>query len=88
VGAAPEDPAGAGVAGTDRAGLNDAPRPGRPCTITDAQVEMVITRTLGERGPGDDTHWSTRSLASETGTSQTAVRIWWAFGLKPHLVQT
>jgi transposase len=70
-------------------GLNDEPRPGRPRTITDEQVEAVITRTLEETGPGEDTHWSTRSMASATGMSQTAVsRIWRAFGLKPHLVQT
>jgi transposase len=70
-------------------GLSDEPRPGAPRTITDEQVELVIARTLEEQGPGEDTHWSTRSMASATGMSQTAVsRIWRAFGLKPHLVQT
>jgi transposase len=70
-------------------GLADAPRPGAPRTITDEQVELVITRTLTERGPGRDTHWSTRSMARETGMSQTAIsRIWRAFGLKPHLSET
>jgi len=70
-------------------GLVDEPRPGAPRTITDAQVELVITKTLEERGPGQDTHWSTRSMAAATGMSQSAVsRIWRAFGLKPHLVQT
>jgi transposase len=70
-------------------GLTDEPRPGRPRTITDEQVEAVITRTLEEAGPGEDTHWSTRSMARETGMSQTAVsRIWRAFGLKPHIIQT
>ena len=49
----------------------------------------MITKTLEERGPGEDTHWSTRSMAAATGMSQSAVsRIWRAFGLKPHLVQT
>jgi transposase len=70
-------------------GLPDEPRPGRPRTITDEQVELVITKTLEERGPGEDTHWSTRSMAAATGMSQTAIsRIWRAFGLKPHLVET
>jgi transposase len=70
-------------------GLSDEPRPGRPRTITDEQVELVVTRTLEERGPGQDTHWSTRSMAAATGMSQTAIsRIWRAFGLKPHLMQT
>jgi len=71
------------------AGLGDAPRPGAPRTITDEQVEVVIAKTLAERGPGQDTHWSTRSMAAATGMSQTAIsRIWRAFGLKPYLVQT
>jgi transposase len=70
-------------------GLSDEPRPGRPRTITDTQVEQVITKTLEEPPPGQDTHWSTRSMARQVGLSQTAVsRIWRAFGLKPHLVQT
>jgi transposase len=70
-------------------GLSDEPRPGRPPTITDEQVEQVITKTLEEPPPRQDTHWSTRSMARQVGLSQTAVsRIWRAFGLKPHLVQT
>lgn len=70
-------------------GLTDESRPGAPRKITDEQVELVITRTLEEQGPGEDTHWSTRSMARATGMSQTAVsRIWRAFGLKPHLIQT
>jgi transposase len=65
-------------------GLTDEPRPGRPRTVTDEQVEAVITRTL-ETAPSDATHWSTRSLAGELGLSQSAVsRIWRAFGLQPH----
>ncbi|MBO0885144.1 MAG: IS630 family transposase [Mycobacterium sp.] len=69
-------------------GLTDEPRPGRPRLITDEQVERVITKTL-EETPGQDTHWSTRSMASKTGMSQSAVsRIWRAFGLKPHAVET
>ena len=70
-------------------GLSDEPRPGRPRTITDTQVEQVITKTLEEPPPNHDSHWSTRSMAKATGMSQTAIsRIWRAFGLKPHLVQT
>jgi transposase len=65
-------------------GLVDEPRPGRPRTVTDEQVEAVITRTL-ESAPANATHWSTRSLAAELGLSQSAVsRIWRAFGLQPH----
>jgi transposase len=70
-------------------GLSDEPRPGAPRTITDEQVELVITKTLEEQGPGLDTHWSTRSMAAATGMSQSAIsRIWRAFELKPHLIET
>ena len=69
-------------------GLSDEPRPGRPRMITDDQIEQVITKTL-ESTPGKDTHWSTRSMATSTGMSQSAVsRIWRAFGLKPHAIET
>jgi transposase len=68
-------------------GLLDEPRPGRPRTVTDAQVEQVIIKTL-ESTPTDATHWSTRSMAAEVGLTQTAVsRIWRAFGLAPHRQQ-
>jgi transposase len=69
-------------------GVLDEPRPGRPRTVVDEQVEAVITRTL-ETSPKDATHWSTRSLAAELGMSQSAVsRIWRAFGLAPHRAET
>jgi transposase len=69
-------------------GLTDEPRPGRPRTITDEQVDAVITRTL-ELTPKDATHWSTRSMAREVGLTQTAAsRIWRAFGLQPHRQDT
>ena len=68
-------------------GLHDEPRPGKPRTISDDDVERVIVKTLEEK-PANATHWSTRSMASATGMSQSAVsRIWRAFGLKPHKVE-
>jgi transposase len=68
-------------------GLLDEPRPGRPRTVSDEQVEAVITRTL-ETAPVNATHWSTRALAAQLGLSQSAVsRIWRAFGLQPHRQQ-
>jgi transposase len=69
-------------------GLTDEPRPGRPRTVTDEQVEAVIVKTL-ESTPKDATHWSTRSMAREVGLTQSAVlRIWKAFGLQPHRQET
>ena len=64
-------------------GLHDEPRPGKPRSISDEDVERVIVKTL-EETPREATHWSTRSMATATGMSQSAVsRIWRAFGLKP-----
>jgi transposase len=69
-------------------GLLDEPRPGAPRSITDADVEALITKTL-ETTPRDATHWSTRSMAKATDLSQSAIsRIWRAFGLQPHRVET
>jgi transposase len=69
-------------------GLSDEPRPGRPRTITDEQVEEVLVRTL-ETTPKDATHWSTRSMAKQVGLTQNAVlRIWQAYGLQPHRQET
>lgn len=69
-------------------GLLDEPRPGAPRSITDAEVERVVVRTL-ETKPKDATHWSTRSLAKAAGLSRSSVhRIWQAFGLRPHRSET
>jgi transposase len=68
-------------------GLLDEPRPGAPRSVTDAQVEDVVTRTLASM-PDNGTHWSTRLMAQKTGLTQTAiVRIWRAFGLQPHRIE-
>jgi transposase len=64
--------------------LGDAPRSGPPRTVSDGEIEKIITRTL-ERKPKNATHWSTRSMAKESGLSHdTIARIWRAFGLQPH----
>jgi transposase len=69
-------------------GLHDEPRPGKPRSITDEDVERVIVKTLEEQ-PAGATHWSTRSMAQATGMSQSAIsRIWRAFALKPHQSET
>ena len=69
-------------------GLTDEYRPGRPRTVSDAQVAEVIERTLNTT-PRDATHWSIRSMAAATGLSHTTIRrIWTAFGLQPHRSET
>ncbi|WP_457661061.1 IS630 family transposase [Sinorhizobium medicae] len=69
-------------------GLTDEYRPGRPRTVSDAQVAEVIERTLNST-PKDATHWSIRSMSAEMGLSHTTIRrIWAAFGLQPHRSET
>ncbi len=68
--------------------LSDEPRPGVPRSVLDDTVEEIVRRTI-EEAPVDSTHWSTRSMARQVGVSASTVnRIWQAFGLKPHLVET
>ncbi len=69
-------------------GLLDEPRCGAPRTVGDAEIETIIVRTL-ESKPKDATHWSTRSMAQESGLSHMTIRrIWNAFGLEPHRSET
>ena len=69
-------------------GLLDEPRPGAPRRIRDEDVERVVRWTL-ETKPRDATHWSTRAMAKRSGLTQTAIsRIWRAFALQPHRVET
>lgn len=70
------------------AGLLDEPRVGAPRKISDAEVEVAIRTTL-ESPPKDATQRSIRSLAKKLELSQSTVsRMWRAFGLHPHRVET
>lgn len=70
-----------------RDGLDDEPRPGAPRKIGDDKITEVVTKT--QTMPQDATHWSRRSMARSSGVSVTSVhRIWGAFGLQPHRVET
>jgi transposase len=69
-------------------GLLDEPRPGAPRKVGDAEIERLITTTLNQT-PRDATHWSTRSLATKLGLSQSTVsRVWRTFGLQPHRAES
>jgi transposase len=73
-----------GLAGIEK----DAPRGGRKSTARDAIAAKVIEWTT-QRKPYNATHWSTRTLAKELGTTRSMVnRVWQANGLKPHLSRT
>src|SRR5208337_130154 len=73
-----------GLAALDK----DAPRPGRPPTITSARIQEVVRKTTQEK-PANATHWSTRTMAAATSLSEKSVRrIWSRHGLKPHLTRT
>ena len=68
--------------------LDDEPRVGAPCTVTDEQVEAIIVKTLQATPPGE-THWSTRSMAKAAGVSHTRVgRIWRTLRLQSHRTET
>jgi transposase len=69
-------------------GLRGEPRSGAPRTIEDAHIEAVIVKTL-ESVPENATHWSSRGMAKASGVSVSSVqRIWRAFGLQPHRIET
>jgi transposase len=76
--------AAGGLAGIEK----DAPRGGRPAAARDRLVGKIIEWTTQHK-PTNATHWSTRTLAAELGTSRAMVnRVWRANGLKPHLSRT
>jgi transposase len=73
-----------GIAGIEK----DAPRSGRPRTITPARIDEIVRLTT-QSTPAAATHWSNRTLAPVTGVSPSTIcRIWRAHGLKPHLVKS
>lgn len=65
-------------------GLYDEPRPGGPRSVSDEQISMLIRKTLKTK-PENGTHWSCRSISTETGLSKSTIqRVWQAFGIQPH----
>jgi transposase len=73
-----------GIAGIEK----DAPRSGRPRSITPARMDEIVRLTT-QSTPVAATHWSTRSLAPVTEVSPSTIgRIWRAHGLQPHRVKS
>ena len=69
-------------------GLYDEPRPGAPREIGDDEIAATIRKTLETR-PRGATHWSLRTMGRQIGHAPSTVhRIWRAFGLQPHRVET
>ena len=66
-------------------GLYDELRPGAPRSISDEKIAQMIETTLRTKPTDGSTHWSVRSVATESGISKTTVhRYFRAFGLQPH----
>ena len=69
--------------------MYDELRPGKPRTIDDERVAALIQTTLHSKPVNGATHWSVRTLATETGISRTSVhRYIKLFGLQPHRSET
>jgi len=68
-------------------GLKDQPKPGRPRKIGRDKVAEIVATTLTP--PQGMTHWSARRLAKQVKVGKSTVhRIWQAYDLKPHRVET
>jgi transposase len=68
------------------AGLEDAPRPGRPKVISFRKEARILADTQ-RRPPGPVTQWSSRTMAARHEVSQSSVsRLWRRHGLQPHRV--
>jgi transposase len=71
-----------GLAGLQK----DAPRAGRPRSISPRKARQVVIKTT-QTLPANATHWSSRAMAQAVGISESSVRrIWRAHGLQPHRV--
>jgi putative transposase len=65
-------------------GLYDELRAGRPRSVSDEQVAVLLRRTLKQKPP-IGTHWSVRLAAEAHGLSKSTVhRVFQLFSLQPH----
>jgi len=66
------------------AGLYDELRPGRPRSVSDEQVAVLLRRTLKQKHPVG-THWTVRMAAETNRLSKSSVhRVFQLFALQPH----
>ena len=66
-------------------GLYDERRPGKPRSIEDDEVMVLLRKTVDTEPADGSTHWSCRSMADTTGVSKSTVhRVWKAFNIQPH----
>src|SRR5450432_3818134 len=66
------------------AGLYDELRPGRPRSVSDEQVAVLLRRTLKQKPPVG-THWTIRAAAETNRLSKSSVhRVFQLFALQPH----
>src|SRR6266446_2777701 len=69
------------------AGLQEAPRPGRPTELDPKRVQKVLSEVV--QPPKGRARWSCRSMAQHSGLSPASVqRLWAANDLKPHRTRT
>ena len=54
-------------------GLYDERRPGKPRSIEDDEIMVLLSKTLETEPPDGGTHWSCRSMADATGISKSTV---------------
>jgi len=70
-------------------GLHDELRPGRPRRYSDEEIANVINKVLQTKPEDGSTHWSTRTVAAETGVSKSTVQRWLQiFSIQPHRQET
>ncbi len=66
------------------AGIYDELRPGRPRSVSDQQVAVLLRRTLKQKPP-TGTHWTVRLAAEANGLSKSSMhRVFQLFAVQPH----
>jgi transposase len=68
--------------------LQDKHRSGRPRSLTPEKEAAIVEATRSTK-PDHATHWSVRTMARSQGVSSATIqRIWKAYHVQPHRVET